>query len=80
MIPNPLPRKMFEGSETENVQHVMAVAVPKASAGAMGSALAEMAKAQRPLLVIGSQAVVLATQADALADAVARLGDRKSVV
>ena len=36
--------------------------------------LAALHKAERPLAVIGSQAVVQARQADALADAVARLG------
>jgi acetolactate synthase-1/2/3 large subunit len=67
-------RRMFEGSEAAGVQRVLPVAVPRAGAGVLNSALAAMAKAERPLLVIGSQAVVLAAQADALALAVARLG------
>jgi acetolactate synthase-1/2/3 large subunit len=67
-------RKMFEGSEAAGVQRVLPVAVPRASAGVLNSALAAIARAERPLLVIGSQAVVLSAQADALALAVARLG------
>jgi acetolactate synthase-1/2/3 large subunit len=67
-------RKMFEGSEAAGVQRVLPVAVPRANAASLNSAVAAMAKAERPLLVIGSQAVVLAAQADALALAVARLG------
>jgi thiamine pyrophosphate-dependent acetolactate synthase large subunit-like protein len=67
-------RKMFEGSEAAGVQRVLPVSVPRASVASLNSALAAIAKAERPLLVIGSQAVVLATQANALAQAVARLG------
>ena len=67
-------RKMFEGSDVPAVQRVHPVLVPRASAGARKSALAALAKAERPLLVIGSQALVLAGRVDALADAVARLG------
>jgi thiamine pyrophosphate-dependent acetolactate synthase large subunit-like protein len=67
-------RKMFEGSKDAIVQRVLPVAVPRASAAARSSALSVLEKAERPLLVIGSQAVVLAGQADALAKAVAVLG------
>jgi thiamine pyrophosphate-dependent acetolactate synthase large subunit-like protein len=67
-------RRMFEGSGAASVQRVLPVAVPRASGAALKASLAAMAKAERPLLVIGSQAVVLASQADALARAVARLG------
>jgi thiamine pyrophosphate-dependent acetolactate synthase large subunit-like protein len=66
--------KMFEGSEAASVQRVLPVAVPRANAASLNSALAALAKAERPLLVIGSQAVVLSAQADALALAVGRLG------
>jgi thiamine pyrophosphate-dependent acetolactate synthase large subunit-like protein len=66
--------RMFEGSEAASVQRVLAVEVPRAPAAALKASLAAMSKAERPLLVIGSQAVVLASQADALAGAVARLG------
>jgi thiamine pyrophosphate-dependent acetolactate synthase large subunit-like protein len=67
-------RRMFEGSGAASVQRVLPVAVPRAPAAALSASQAAMAKAERPLLVIGSQAVVLASQADALARAVARLG------
>ncbi|HXE48331.1 MAG TPA: thiamine pyrophosphate-dependent enzyme, partial [Ramlibacter sp.] len=67
-------RKMFDGSKDATVQRVLAVAVPRASAASRTSALAALRKAARPLLVIGSQAVVLAGQAQALAKAVAVLG------
>ena len=66
-------RKMFAGSTEASVQRVLPVAVPRASGSALKASLAAMAKAKRPLLVIGSQALVLAGQADALAGAVARL-------
>jgi thiamine pyrophosphate-dependent acetolactate synthase large subunit-like protein len=67
-------RKMFKDSDAAPVQRVLPVATPRAPASALNSALPVLAKAERPLLVIGSQAVVLAAQADALAAAVARLG------
>ncbi len=67
-------RKMFEGSGEPPVQRMLAVAVPRVSESALKSAQAALAKAERPLLVIGSQAVVLPGQADALAASVARLG------
>jgi len=67
-------RKMFDGSKDAAVQRVLAVAVPRAAAAARGSALAALAKSQRPLLVIGSQAVVLPGQAEDLAKAIAVLG------
>ena len=67
-------RKIFEGSGEPPVQRMLAVAVPRASPAALKSAQAALAKAERPLFVIGSQAVVLPGQADALAASVARLG------
>lgn len=66
--------KMFAGSDVPAVQRVLAVAVPRAPAAALRSARDALARAERPLLVIGSQALVLAGQSEALAGAVARLG------
>ncbi|HMA08934.1 MAG TPA: thiamine pyrophosphate-binding protein, partial [Ramlibacter sp.] len=66
-------RKMFAGSQLPTTQRVLAVEPPRAGDGALRAALAAFAKAQRPLMVIGSQAVVLSAQADALAAAVAEL-------
>ena len=67
-------RKMFDGSAAAAVQRVLPVAVPRPPATALTATQAAVAKAERPLLVIGSQAVVLARQADALARALDRLG------
>ena len=67
-------RKMFADSGTAQPVRVRAVDPPRAPRSALTAASAALAKAQRPLFVIGSQAVVQAAQADALAAAVARLG------
>ena len=66
-------RKMFEGSELPTTQRVLGVDAPRAKDSALRAAQAAFAKAQRPLMVIGSQAVVRSAQADALAAAVAKL-------
>lgn len=67
-------RKMFHGSHEHAAPQVRAVAAPRASDASLQAALAALAKAQRPLLVIGSQALVLSAEAQHLADAVAKLG------
>jgi thiamine pyrophosphate-dependent acetolactate synthase large subunit-like protein len=67
-------RKLFEGSDVPVVERMLAVKVPRAIAGALNGAKVALAKAQRPLLVIGSQAVLQASQTAALAAAVERLG------
>jgi len=66
-------RKMFAGSDAPAPVRAHAVSTPRAPEKALRSAGAALARSQRPLLVIGSQAVVQAGQADALASAVARL-------
>ncbi|WP_374660895.1 thiamine pyrophosphate-binding protein [Inhella sp.] len=48
--------------------------VPQASERAVAQAAARLSRAERPLMVIGSQALLRAGQAEALADAVSRLG------
>ena len=58
-VPAPAPRR---------------VVLPQASDTALGKAAAALAAATKPLFVIGSQAVVDATAANELAQAVARLG------
>ena len=65
---------MFADSGAAQPVRVRAVDPPRAPQSALTAASAALAKAQRPLFVIGSQAVVQAVQADALAAAVARLG------
>jgi acetolactate synthase-1/2/3 large subunit len=65
---------MFEGSAQTPAIAARPVSVPEASSSAVRATLMALAKAERPLMVIGSQAVVDATQAQALADAVGQLG------
>ena len=67
-------RRMFDGSQDTTPAAVQPVAAPRASDASVRDAWTALHKAERPLAVIGSQAVVQAGQADALADAVARLG------
>ena len=67
-------RKMFDGSADVIAPQVRAVAPPRAGDASLRAALAALAKAERPLMVIGSQALVLAGEAERLAEAVARLG------
>ena len=51
-----------------------AAAVPQAEASSLRRAAAALARAQRPLMVVGSQALLRAGAASAIADAVGRLG------
>lgn len=67
-------RRMFEGSQLLQVPRVLPVPVPRAAGSAVTAAAAVLCKSQRPLLVIGSQAVAGPAEAQALAQAVARLG------
>ncbi|MDO8418572.1 MAG: thiamine pyrophosphate-binding protein [Rubrivivax sp.] len=67
-------RRMFNGSQGDQPAIVQPVEAPRASDASVRAAWAALQKAERPLAVIGSQAVVQAQQAQALADAVARLG------
>ena len=66
--------RMFAGSLDAQVPAVRAVATPLAPARALDAAAAALRKAQRPLVVIGSQAMVQSAEAGQLAQAVARLG------
>jgi len=67
-------RRMFEGSGDESPARVREVGTPLAGDASIGAALGALAKAQRPLAVIGSQAVVNAAEVERVAAAVARLG------
>ena len=67
-------RRMFAGSQDATMPSAQTVYLPLAGAGPTRAAVAALARAERPLMVIGSQAVVRAESADALAQAVARLG------
>ncbi len=67
-------QKMFRGSGDMAPVHVRTVVSPQADGSKVGAAAAALAKAERPLFVIGSQAVVQSSRARALAEAVTTLG------
>jgi acetolactate synthase-1/2/3 large subunit len=60
-------RRIFAGSDAE-------IKALSPSPGVVARAARRIAKAERPLLVVGSQALVDARQADAVAEAVERIG------
>ena len=66
--------KMFAGSHEYALPQVRPAAPPRASESSVQAALAALAKAERPLLIIGSQALAIASEARRIADAVTRLG------
>jgi thiamine pyrophosphate-dependent acetolactate synthase large subunit-like protein len=66
--------RMFAGSAAAYAPVPRAVSVAQASEGALAQAAQAFAKAERPLLVIGSQSLVEASEAATLAAAVERLG------
>ena len=66
--------RMFAGGQDAAVPPPRSVSVPLAGSGALAAAQAALAKAEKPLLVIGSQALVQADEAERVAAAVARLG------
>jgi acetolactate synthase-1/2/3 large subunit len=65
---------MFAGSTQPETPRVAQAALPQAGEAALRAAETALARAERPLAVIGSQAVVDAPQVQALAEAVGRLG------
>lgn len=67
-------RQMFDGGHSATPAPARPVVIPHAPPASVEAAKAALRRAERPLAVIGSQAVVQAEQAQALADAVARLG------
>ena len=67
-------RRMFDGGQQATPPAVQTVTLPQASEASVRTAAAVLARAQRPLAVIGSQAVVNAAEVTRLADAVTRLG------
>ena len=66
--------KLFAGSGEAMTPEPRLVPAPTAGRGALKRAVDARARAERPLMVIGSQALAEATNADALAAAVARMG------
>lgn len=67
-------RRMFEGSADAAPALARTLLPPRAGDGALRAAAAALGKAERPLLVIGSQAVVMSQEAGRLAEAVTALG------
>ncbi len=66
--------RMFAGIDEVATPRVEPAAGPRCAASAVKAAAAALRRAERPLLVIGSQALVDAAQADPVAEALARLG------
>ncbi len=66
--------KMFAGSGEAAVLRVRAVLPPAASAASVAAAAVALARAERPLMVIGSQALSIAAEAPRIAAAAAQLG------
>jgi acetolactate synthase-1/2/3 large subunit len=67
-------RKMLAGSTDAAAPPPRAITPPRVGDAILRAALAALDKAERPLMVIGSQAMVLSQQADHLARAVSELG------
>jgi acetolactate synthase-1/2/3 large subunit len=65
--------KMFEGAADAGMPALARHDPPRATDGSIARAAEALARAERPLLVIGSQALLLAGQAAAIAEAVTRL-------
>ncbi|MGP1676748.1 MAG: thiamine pyrophosphate-binding protein [Burkholderiales bacterium] len=66
--------KMFAGSSETAAPGVRAVLPPAAGDASVTAAAAALARSERPLLVIGSQALSIAAEAPRIAAAVAQLG------
>ena len=66
-------RRMFAGHEAASEPAVVQVDPPRASDSAVSRAADALARAERPLIVIGSQALLVAGEARRIADAVTRL-------
>lgn len=67
-------RRLFAGPDVSAAGKVVPVAALPPAQGVVRQAASELASAERPLLVVGSQALVDAGQADAVAEAVSTLG------
>ena len=66
--------RLFSGTDEPFASRVLDVPIPRPGDDAIARAAEALAKAERPLMVIGSQALAQATNAPALATAVTRLG------
>ncbi len=66
--------RMFAGNDDTSVAPVALVKPPEPGSGDVARAAAALLRAERPLLLVGSQALVVSAQAKATAAAVAALG------
>ena len=66
--------RMFSGGGVMSAPEVVAIAAPQAAASSIKLASEKLLRAQRPLLVIGSQALLAAARAPQIAAAVTALG------
>ena len=66
--------RLFSGASRPLESRVLEVPVPRPSDDAIARAAEALSRAERPLMVIGSQALAQATNASRLAEAVTRLG------
>jgi acetolactate synthase-1/2/3 large subunit len=62
------------GGRPAPIRHVPPPAAPVPPAASVGAAASRLAKAQRPVIVVGSQAMLDVAAAEQLADALARIG------
>ena len=67
-------KRLLAGSEAPVASQPRATTSPRASDTRVRAAVDALAKAQRPLFVVGSQAMVEAARAPAVAEALARIG------
>jgi thiamine pyrophosphate-dependent acetolactate synthase large subunit-like protein len=66
--------RMFDGSGHMSAPEVTSPAVPQAADRALTDAAEALSSAQRPLLVVGSQALLAVERVPEIADAITRLG------
>jgi acetolactate synthase-1/2/3 large subunit len=66
--------RMFDGSAEPAQAHVAQATVPQVAARKVQAAVAALARSERPLMVIGSQALVQSQEAATLAQAITALG------
>jgi acetolactate synthase-1/2/3 large subunit len=66
--------RMFEGADEMSAPEVAAIPAPRAADRALTRAAAALASAQRPLAVIGSQALLAVERVPQIAAAITRLG------
>lgn len=67
-------RRLFAGAEGQRVSAKFAPVVPTPDGGKIGQAAARIAQAKRPLLLVGSQALLTVDAVDQVAAAVEKLG------